>query len=418
MENESVMLTEFLKGFTGKDILAEPIVYPKAEIKKVEEPKKRGFLTIKGTGNSIDLKSQPNFLKTDIESVFKKLKLEVNAFEHSIGGVTETHALYVPNHSYKELTKQEVIDEIVKKMGLKSPPTITHVKGNWSKMVDVVEITFVRREREAQHLGDYLNSKKFWDTKGDLLVPLGKSGSPLFVDLATLPHLLITGTSGSGKSESLNGMILSIHHRYTAQDVQFAFIDPKLLELNTYENSPLIATYAEKNAFFTNVNKSIEYLESLVEVMERRYRRLATAKVKNIKKFNEKNPQAKLPYLICVIDEFAKLVEVGDKERLFSAVKRLTAEARASGIILIVATQTPRAEVLPGQILGNLLTRVIFKTGNKTESDQVLKVPEASFLQGKGDGIYVDAEGNKHRFTGVYLDDKVDELEKIINWSV
>jgi len=415
------MLKDFMKGFRGQASKACHVL-PKAELSKKKPKEKRGFLNIKGTGRGIDLKSTPDFSKDDIEAVFKKLKLTVKAFEYSIGGITETHALYVPDHSYKELTKQEVIDEIVKKMGLKSPPTITHVKGNWKKMIDVVEITFVRREREPQHLGDYLNSEKYWKAKGDLIVPLGKANAALFVDLSTLPHLLITGTSGSGKSESLNGMILSIHHRYTSDDVQFAFIDPKLLELSIYENSPLIATYGNqdnrKNAFFTQVDESISYLESLVEVMERRYRKLLNAKVKNIKKYNEKNPEKKLPYLICVIDEFAKLVEVGDKDRLFSCVKRLTAEARASGIILILATQTPRAEVLPGQILGNLLTRVIFKTGNKVESDQVLKVPEASFLQGKGDGIYVDAEGYKHRFTGVYLDDKVDELEKIINWRL
>ena len=411
------VLKAFADGFTGTD---EKITFPKAETTKVkkETTSSRGFLSIKGTGQGIDKALKPDFTKEQIESVFKKLKLEVTAFEYSIGGITETHALYVPNHSYKELTKQEVIDEIVKKMGLKSAPTITHVKGNWKQTIDVVEITFVRREREPQHLGDYLNSEKFWKQKGDLVVPLGKANAPLFVDLSTLPHLLITGTSGSGKSESLNGMILSIHHRYTARDVNFGFIDPKLLELNTYENSPLIAKHGDKNAFFTQVDESICYLESLVETMERRYRKLQKAKVKNIKKYNEKNKENKLPYLICIIDEFAKLVEVGDKERLFSATKRLTAEARASGIILIVATQTPRADVLPGQILGNLLTRVIFKTGNKTESDQVLKVPEASFLQGEGDGIYVDKKGQQHRFTGVYLDDEVDDLEKIINWSV
>jgi DNA segregation ATPase FtsK/SpoIIIE-like protein len=411
-----------MKGFRGQ-ASTEVHVFPKVTIEKTKKPKaERGFFSIKGTGNGIDTKSLPDFQKADIESVFKKLKLEVTAFQHSIGGITETHALYVPNHSYAELTKQQVIDEIVKKMGLRSPPTITHVKGNWKKVIDVVEITFVRRKREPQHLGDYLNADRYWKTKGDLIVPLGKANQALFIDLSTLPHLLITGTSGSGKSESLNGMILSIHHRYTASDVQFAFIDPKLLELSTYENSPLVATYGKqdhrKNAFFTKVDESISYLESLVEVMERRYRVLLSAKVKNIKQYHEKKPNDKMPYLICVIDEFAKLVEVGDKDRLFSAVKRLTAEARASGIILILATQTPRAEVLPGQILGNLLTRVIFKTGNKTESDQVLKVPEASFLQGKGDGIYVDSEGQKHRFTGVYLDDEVDELEKIINWSL
>ena len=410
------MFSSFLKGFSGTTESVK--VFPKVETEESREELTRGFLSIKGTGKGIDTPLKPNFTKKDIEDVFKKLKLEVEAFEYSIGGITETHALYVPNHSYKELTKQEVIDEIVKKMGLKTTPTITHVKGNWKKNIDVVEITFVRRERESQHLGDYLNSKKYWDKKGDLVVPLGKANAPLFVDLSMLPHLLITGTSGSGKSECLNGMILSIHHRYTARDVNFAFIDPKLLELSIYENSPLIAKYRDSNAFFTKVDDSISYLESLVEIMERRYRKLHKAKVKNIKKYNEKNKDNKLPYLICVIDEFAKLVNVGDEERLFSTVERLTAEARASGIILIVATQTPRAKVLPGQILGNLLTRIIFKTGNKTESDQVLKVPEASFLQGKGDGIYIDNEGQKHRFTGVYLDDKVDDLEKIINWSV
>jgi len=416
-------LFDFFKGDPPK-----PITYPKVEIKKrakYQVPK--GNLNIKGTGINIDAFVKSDFSKELIESKFDELGFTVTDVDFEVGGKTETHALYVPEHHIDVFLSDKVKHRIMGKFGLKEKPEITLLKGDWVDpqgnplREDIIEITFKRITEQPVHLGDYLNSKSYWKTKGELVFPLGRGNGPLFADLANFPHGLWTGTSGAGKSESLNGMILSIHHRYTRSDVQFAFIDPKLLEMAVYENSPLIAYYANQDkplkAFFTDVNDSINYLSSLVLEMERRYRKLLDARVKDIKKYNQKHPKDKMPYLVCIIDEFAKLVEVGDNDQLFSAVKRLTAEARASGIILVIATQTPRADVLPGQILGNLLTRVIFKTGNKTESDQVLKVPEASHLTGMGDGYYIDKRGEKHRFTGVFLDETVDVLEQIITWE-
>ena len=399
---------------------------PKAElIEKTEESKIfSGNLKINGTGENIDRFIPAELEKDEIERAFKKLGFSVIAVDYSVSGKTETHALYVPNHKLSAFLKESVMADLQGEFGLKDRPTITSLSDSWTVRKNepitknIIELTIERENKIIAHLGDYLNSKLYWSQKCGLIAPLGHGSSALFIDLANMPHLLVVGTSGSGKSVFLESLLLSIHHRYTAEDVQIALIDPKRVELVTFENSPLMfhTDMDKKNkAFFTDAGKAIEFLTWLTTFIDRRYRDFSTKKVKNIVEHNKKFK--KIPYIICLIDEFAMLTEHEGSAELFKAVRKVTAEARAAGVVLIISTQTPNKDVIPVQIRTNLQSRVAFRIADKVDAESVVRIPEAFDLVGEGDGIYLDKQGRKHRFSGCFLDSNVDKLDKIITWD-
>jgi len=398
---------------------------PKAEIMKKAEPVSAfsGSLKITGTGQNIDRFIPAELEKHEIEEAFKELGFHVVAVDYSVSGKTETHALYAPSHKLSSFLKESVMADLQGKFGLKDRPVITSLSGSWTVQKkpitkNIIELTVERENKIIAHLGDYLNSKLYWSQKGGLIAPLGHGSSALFIDLANMPHLLVVGTSGSGKSVFLESLLLSIHHRYTADDVQIALIDPKRVELVTFQNSPLMFhTDMDKKekAFFTDAGKSIEFLTWLTTFIDRRYRKFADKKVKNIQEYNQKIE--KIPYIICLIDEFAMLTEHENAAELFRAVRKITAEARAAGVVLIISTQTPNKDVIPVQIRTNLQSRIAFRIADKVDAESVVRIPEAFDLVGEGDGIYLDKQGRKHRFSGCFLDTKVDKLDDIITWD-
>jgi len=403
---------------------------PKAELmnkKEVVSTEFSGNININGTGESIDKFVVAEYDRDYIIRAFKAVGFDVFPIDYSVSGQKETHALHAPNHLLSSFLKQNVVDDLTGKFG-GIVPIITAVTGNWinqRKEVmrnDIVEITLERKSKTICHLGDFLKSNYAQEAKGELIVPLGQGKEPTFIDLTTMPHLLVAGTTGSGKSEFQQNLLLSLHYRYTREDVQIALIDGKGVELNAFENSPLMFFKDEEQtekAFYIQPEESIDFISWMVGYMERRYRIMNKAKVKNIEEYNAKFPSKKMPRILLIIDEFNKMVKAKDSDnnKLFEAIGGITEAARASGIILILATQTPNAKVIPTQVKTNIPCMALFRVGSRKDASNVIQVPEAYYLLGKGDGIFINEQGKMQRFVSTFLDKKVDKLEDVITWD-
>jgi len=249
---------------------------------------------------------------------------------------------------------------------------------------DVVGIEIPNSEIETIYLREILESDLFKKSKSPLIIALGKDivGKPFVTDLAKLPHVLIAGTTGSGKSVGINAMILSLLYRNSPDDLKLMMIDPKMLEFSIYNDIPHLLT-----PVITEPKKAIAGLNNMVKEMERRYKLMSDAKVKNIENYNEKFPDNKMPYIVVIIDELADLMMTGGKDVEYS-IARLAQMARASGIHLIVATQRPSVDVVTGLIKANLPSRISFKVGQKIDSKVVLDQYGAESLLGRGDMLF------------------------------
>ena len=249
---------------------------------------------------------------------------------------------------------------------------------------DVVGIEIPNNEFQTIYLREILEDEIFKKAKSPLAIALGKDivGRPFVTDLAKLPHLLIAGTTGSGKSVGINAMILSLLYRNSPDDLKLMMIDPKQLEFSIYDDIPHLLT-----PVITDPKKAMVGLNNVVKEMERRYTLMKQAKVKNIENYNNKFPEEKLPYIVVVIDELADLMMTGGKDVEYS-IARLAQMARASGIHLIVATQRPSVDVVTGNIKANLPSRISYKVGQKIDSKVILDVLGAESLLGKGDMLF------------------------------
>lgn len=244
-----------------------------------------------------------------------------------------------------------------------------------------------------------LKSEDFVKAKGELPICLGVNvgGVPQFADLAKMPHLLVAGTTGSGKSVGLNTFVLSLIAKKNPEELKMVMIDPKRIEFAAYNNQkymlyPVVTETAEAAAA----------LENLVEEMERRYSLFESHLSKNIKGYNE-TADDKLPYIVCVIDEFADLM-VADK-KISLSVQRLAQKARAAGIHLIMATQRPSVDVVTGVLKANFPTRLAYKTASGADSRTILDMSGAENLLGRGDALFLSSDGSLHRVHGAYVSD-------------
>ena len=249
---------------------------------------------------------------------------------------------------------------------------------------DVVGIEIPNNEFQTIYLREILENEIFKKAKSPLAIALGKDivGRPFVTDLAKLPHLLIAGTTGSGKSVGINAMILSLLYRNSPDDLKLMMIDPKQLEFSIYDDIPHLLT-----PVITDPKKAMVGLNNVVKEMERRYTLMKQAKVKNIENYNNKFSEEKLPYIVVVIDELADLMMTGGKDVEYS-IARLAQMARASGIHLIVATQRPSVDVVTGNIKANLPSRISYKVGQKIDSKVILDVLGAESLLGRGDMLF------------------------------
>lgn len=257
---------------------------------------------------------------------------------------------------------------------------------------DVVGIEIPNREVETIYLREILEDDIFKKSKSPLAIALGKDivGKPFVTDLKKLPHLLIAGTTGSGKSVGINAMILSLLYRNSPDRLKLMMIDPKMLEFSIYNDIPHLLT-----PVITQPKKAIAALSNMVAEMERRYKMMSQTRTKNIETYNEKalkEGREELPYIVVVIDELADLMMTGGKEVEFS-IARLAQMARASGIHLIVATQRPSVDVVTGLIKANLPSRISYKVGQKIDSKVILDTLGAESLLGRGDMLFTPPGG-------------------------
>jgi len=275
---------------------------------------------------------------------------------------------------------------------------------------DVVGIEIPNNEIETIYLREILESDIFKNAKSPLVIALGKDivGKPFVTDLAKLPHLLIAGTTGSGKSVGINDMILSLLYRNSPDDLKLMMIDPKMLEFSIYNEIPHLLT-----PVITEPKKAIVGLDNMVKEMDRRYKLMSNARVKNIENYNNKYPEDKLPYIVVIIDELADLMMTGGKDVEFS-IARLAQKARASGIHLIVATQRPSVDVVTGLIKANFPSRISFKVGQKIDSKVILDQPGAESLLGRGDMLFTPGSGAVVRLHAPFTTE--EEIEKIVEF--
>ena len=273
---------------------------------------------------------------------------------------------------------------------------------------NTVGIELPNISRENVYLSEILNNSDFKKRDIKLPIALGKniSGNPIVGDLASMPHLLIAGTTGSGKSVCINTIILSLLYRHTPDRCKFILIDPKMLELSTYEGIPHLLC-----PVITEAKKAASVLGWVVKEMESRYRLMTKDGVRNIDGYNGKH-QLPMPYIVVVVDEMSDLMLVAGKE-IENYIQKLSQMARAAGIHIIMATQRPSVDVITGTIKANFPTRISFQVTSKIDSRTILGEQGAEQLLGKGDMLYMSSANRIIRIHAPFVSD--NEIEKINN---
>ncbi|GAA6958627.1 DNA translocase FtsK [Helicobacter pylori] len=279
---------------------------------------------------------------------------------------------------------------------------------------DVVGIEIPNSQSQTIYLREILESELFQKSSSPLTLALGKDivGNPFITDLKKLPHLLIAGTTGSGKSVGVNAMILSLLYKNPPDQLKLVMIDPKMVEFSIYADIPHLLT-----PIITDPKKAIGALQSVAKEMERRYSLMSEYKVKTIDSYNEQAPNngvEAFPYLIVVIDELADLMMTGGKEAEFP-IARIAQMGRASGLHLIVATQRPSVDVVTGLIKTNLPSRVSFRVGTKIDSKVILDTDGAQSLLGRGDMLFtLPGSNGLVRLHAPFATE--DEIKKIVDF--
>ena len=342
---------------------------------------------------------------------------------------------FIPNAGIKASKVVGLSDDIARAMSSVSA-RISSQPGKTSMGIEIPNV-----KREGVMFGDLIESPRFEELNNCLTLALGKdiSGQPIFTDLEKMPHLLIAGTTGSGKSVGINTIIMSILYRFKPDECKLILIDPKMLELSIYEDIPHLLT-----PVVTNPNKAVFALKWVVREMENRYKLMSSLNVKNINSYNQKSkkilstgkklyrqvqtgidsetrqpilekreiPLEKMPFIVVVIDEMADLMMVAGKE-VENLVQRLAQMARASGIHLVTATQRPSVDVITGTIKANFPSRISYKVASKFDSRTIINGMGAEQLLGSGDMLFLENGANLKRLHGGFISET--EIEKVVN---
>jgi len=266
-----------------------------------------------------------------------------------------------------------------------------------------IGIEVPNKNRQIVRLGEIIASEKFQNSPSYLTLALGEDiyGNPVITDLAKMPHLLVAGATGSGKSVCLNTMILSLLYKATPHDVKLLLIDPKLLELSTYENIPHLLY-----PVITDPKEASDALKKVIVEMERRYKLFASRGFRNIESFNQSvSIDEKVPYIVVFIDEFADLMFTAPTE-VEQSVTRIAQMARASGIHLVVATQRPSVDVITGIIKANFPARIAFQVTSRVDSRTILDTQGAEKLLGMGDMLFMVSGVKIIRVHGAYVSEE------------
>ncbi|EAI2872214.1 cell division protein FtsK [Campylobacter jejuni] len=374
------------KAVLAKEIAINQALLHEIEQGEVEKPKDFTLPPLDFLANPKEHRQEINESEIDkkIYNLLEKLrrfKIGGDVISTYVGPVVTTFE-FRPSADVKVSRILNLQDDLTMALMAKSIRIQAPIPGK-----DVVGIEVPNDEIQTIYLREILQSEVFKNAKSPLTIALGKDivGNAFVTDLKKLPHLLIAGTTGSGKSVGINSMLLSLLYRNSPKTLRLMMIDPKMLEFSIYNDIPHLLT-----PVITDPKKAVNALSNMVAEMERRYRLMADAKTKNIENYNEKMKELggeELPFIVVIIDELADLMMTAGKDVEFY-IGRLAQMARASGIHLIVATQRPSVDVVTGLIKANLPSRISYKVGQKIDSKVILDAMGAESLLGRGDCLF------------------------------
>jgi len=405
--DKSEIISEYIPQEEIKNLIQEDLPFIKAE--KLKETEKTKFKL-----PSLDLLKQPtNKEKNDtikvetadptfLEKILLDFGVNGNIKKVSHGPVVTLNE-FEPAAGVKVSKIINLSDDIARNTSSESA-RIAIIPGS-----NTIGIELPNASRENVYLSEILDKSDFKKKDIKLPIALGKniSGTPIVGDLTSMPHLLIAGTTGSGKSVCINTIILSLLYRHTPEKCKFILIDPKMLELSTYEGIPHLLC-----PVITEAKKAASVLGWVVKEMENRYRLMTKEGVRNIDGYNS-NHKMPMPYIVVVVDEMSDLMLVAGKE-IENYIQKLSQMARAAGIHIIMATQRPSVDVITGTIKANFPTRISFQVTSKIDSRTILGEQGAEQLLGKGDMLYMSSANRILRIHAPFVSD--NEIEKINNF--
>ena len=404
--NKNEIINEYIPQEEIKNLIQEDLPFIKAE--KEQSSKKTKFIipsidllkipTKKERETSAENNNDPDFLEKIL------LDFGVNGKIKKVShGPVVTLNEFEPAAGVKVSKIINLSDDIARNTSSESA-RISTIPGS-----NTVGIELPNSFRENVYLSEILSNPHFKKKEIKLPIALGKniSGAPIVGDLASMPHLLIAGTTGSGKSVCINTIILSLLYRHTPERCKFILIDPKMLELSTYEGVPHLLC-----PVITEAKKAASVLGWVVKEMESRYRLMTKEGVRNIDSYNLKH-KLPMPYIVVVVDEMSDLMLVAGKE-IENYIQKLSQMARAAGIHIIMATQRPSVDVITGTIKANFPTRISFQVTSKIDSRTILGEQGAEQLLGKGDMLYMSSANRIVRIHAPFVSD--NEIEKINNF--
>ncbi len=405
--DKSEIINEYIPQEEIKNLIQEDLPFIKAE--KIKDTEKVKFklptldllkIPSKNEKRNIDKKetNDPDFL----EKILLDFGVSGNIKKISHGPVVTLNE-FEPAAGVKVSKIINLSDDIARNTSSESARIATIPGSN------TIGIELPNNARENVYLSEILNHSDFKKREIKLPIALGKniSGNPIISDLASMPHLLIAGTTGSGKSVCINTIILSLLYRHTPEKCKFILIDPKMLELSTYEGIPHLLC-----PVITEAKKAASVLGWVVKEMESRYRLMTKEGVRNIDGYNNKY-KLPMPYIVVVVDEMSDLMLVAGKE-IENYIQKLSQMARAAGIHIIMATQRPSVDVITGTIKANFPTRISFQVTSKIDSRTILGEQGAEQLLGKGDMLYMSSANKIVRIHAPFVSD--NEIEKINNF--
>ncbi len=405
--NKNEIINEFIPQDEIKDLIQEDLPFIKAESNRSTNKTKFSLPTVdllkiptkKERDNSEkNENSDPEFL----EKILLDFGVDGKIKKVSNGPVVTLNE-FEPAAGIKVSKIINLSDDIARNTSSESARIATIPGSN------TIGIELPNIQRENVYLSEIINHIDFKKKDIKLPIALGKSisGTPLIGDLSSMPHLLIAGTTGSGKSVCINTIILSLLYKHSPERCKFILIDPKMLELSTYEGIPHLLC-----PVITEAKKAASVLGWVVKEMESRYRLMTKEGVRNIDGYNSKH-KLPMPYIVVVVDEMSDLMLVAGKE-IENYIQKLSQMARAAGIHIIMATQRPSVDVITGTIKANFPTRISFQVTSKIDSRTILGEQGAEQLLGKGDMLYMSSANRIIRIHAPFVSDS--EIEKINNF--
>ena len=404
--NKNEVISEYIPQEEIKNLIQEDLPFIKAE--KNNDKKIKFKLPSLDLLKSPSKKERENLIKSEshnpefLEKILLDFGVNGNIKKVSHGPVVTLNE-FEPAAGVKVSKIINLSDDIARNTSSESA-RISTIPGS-----NTIGIELPNNSRENVYLSEILNNPDFKKKEVKLPIALGKSisGKPIVGDLSSMPHLLIAGTTGSGKSVCINTIILSLLYRHTPDKCKFILIDPKMLELSTYEGIPHLLC-----PVITEAKKAASVLGWVVKEMESRYRLMTKEGVRNIDGYNLKH-KLPMPYIVVVVDEMSDLMLVAGKE-IENYIQKLSQMARAAGIHIIMATQRPSVDVITGTIKANFPTRISFQVTSKIDSRTILGEQGAEQLLGKGDMLYMSSANRITRIHAPFVSE--NEIEKVNNF--